>query len=168
MIILGYVGNHSQDTLTARLGWALVRLAQVRETYGRVTHCEMLLEGYWRDALIAGASLRDGGVRIKQTDLTPGNWIVLDVPSWSEEEARRRLEPELGKRYDARGALATILWFVAHSLAKWFCSELLAHMAALIDPHRYKPSTLFALAASLPGTRDVTAVFFGEPHDPQP
>lgn len=160
MRILGYVGDHKKDSVLARLGWGLVRLAQVGEKYQRVTHCEWLIGGDWRDALIAGASLRDGGVRMKRTDLTSGNWIVLDVPAWSDEEAMRRLKPEVGAGYDSRGAVATILWFITHSLAEWFCSELLAHLAGLFDAHRYKPATLFALAVSLPGTRDITHEVF--------
>ena len=162
MRIIGYIGRHEKDSLLARLGWGLVRLAQVGEQYRRVTHCEMLLGGTWSSALIGGASLRDGGVRIKQTDLTPGNWIVLEVPAWDEKEARRRLEAEVGAGYDKPGAMATIFWFIAHSLSKWFCSELLAYLAGLMDAHRYKPSTLFALAASLPGTRDITDEVFNQ------
>lgn len=39
MIILGYVGNHAQDSLAVRLGWAATRLVQ-RGQFARVTHVE--------------------------------------------------------------------------------------------------------------------------------
>lgn len=160
MIIIGYVGDHKKDTLATRLGWALVRLAQVGDLYHKVTHCEALWSGSWRQAVIEGASVRDGGVRIKVVDLTPGHWIVLDVPAWDQTRAMMFVRAKRAAPYDWRGALATVLWLLPGSKTAWFCSELLAAAAGLLDPQRYKPSTLFALAASLPGTRDITAEFF--------
>lgn len=79
MIILGYVGNHAQDTLAVRLGWAATRLVQ-RGQFARVTH----VEGYYGandqgQAIIASASLRDGGVRVKSAALDPANWVAIDV-----------------------------------------------------------------------------------------
>lgn len=160
MILLGYIGNHRKDTLSARLGWALVRMAQAGEMFKRVTHCEAALIGKASDVTMGGASLREGGVRIKRAALTPGHWVVLDVPSWDSATAWKAIVALQGRRYDWRGAAATVLWFLPHSRSAWFCSELLAHAAGLVDAHRYKPATLFALAASLPGTRDITAEFF--------
>jgi hypothetical protein len=160
MVLIGYIGTHRKDSLTARLGWVLVRLAQAGDTYRRVTHCDAMLSGIHADATIGGASVREGGVRIKRTELTPGSWIVLDVPAWDSATAWRRIVEAEGQPYDWRGAAATAFWFLPHSRKAWFCSELLAHAAGLIDPHRYKPSNLFAVAASLPGTRDITAEVF--------
>jgi hypothetical protein len=163
MTIIGYIGNHSNDALSARLGWALVRLAQVGDKYRRVTHCEVLFSGSPSEATIGGASVRDGGVRIKQTSLSHGSWVVLDVPAWDRSKAWEFIASQGGMKYDWRGALATVLWLLPNSKAAWFCSEIMAFSVGLIDAHRYKPSTLFALAESLPGTRNITEEFFKGP-----
>jgi len=165
MIVLGYIGDHKKDTLSVRLGWALVRIAQCRSgTYRKVTHTELVLDGVTcRGATIASASIRDGGVRTKTVDLEPGNWIALEVPAWEPARgtARAWFAQHDGEGYDAIGALATRLWWLRQVIEKWFCNEADGAAVGLLDPAQYLPAQFFAIAASLPGTRDVTAEFFG-------
>lgn len=163
MIILGYIGKHRKDDIAARAGWALVRLAQVRATYRRVTHVEAVLAGTAAACTIASASLRDKGVRIKTTDMTAGSWIAIDVPGWSSVATAEWFAEHSGERYDWRGALASVLWFLPHKAAQWFCNESIGAAVGLVDPHRLTPAAFMALAMSLPGSRDVTAEFF-KPH----
>lgn len=160
MKILGYIGDHQKDGITARLGWALVRLAQVGATYRRVTHTEALLSGSAASATIASSSLRDGGVRVKTTALNPAHWVVIDVPTWDEVAAASWFEVHAGEPYDRMGAMASVLWFLPHALEAWFCNEAVGAAVGLIDPHGMPPSMFMAIARLQPGARDVTAEFF--------
>lgn len=164
MIVLGYIGDHKKDTLSVRLGWALVRLAQWRSgTYHKVTHTELVLDGTTcRGATIASASIRDGGVRTKTVDLERGNWIALEVPAWepARPAARKWFKEHDGQGYDTIGALATRIWWLRQSIEKWFCNESDGAAVGLLDPAQYLPAQFFAIAASLPGSRDVTDEFF--------
>lgn len=152
MIILGYVGNHAQDTLSARLGWAATRLVQ-RGQFARVTH----VEGYYGandqgQAIIASASLRDGGVRVKAADLTRVNWVAVDVPCWGAKRSLAFILPHVGEKYDLRGALATV-FLSGQDDDRWFCNELLGASAGLVSPDIFGPAQFFALALSMPGAR---------------
>ena len=161
MIILAYIGNHRKDGTAARIGWALVRLAQIGAKFRRVTHVESLLAGPWHSATIASSSLRDGGVRIKRdVRLTPGHWIAINVPAWDTEDAIDWFEHHQGQRYDWRGALATVFWFLPQSLLEWFCNEAVAAPHGVVDGHRLTPAAFVALALSVPGSRVITEEFF--------
>lgn len=163
MIILGYVGNHRKDGIAARLGWGLVRLGQIGAKFRRVTHVESLLVGPWHNATIASSSLRDGGVRIKRgVRLTPGNWIVIDVPTWDTEAAIDWFAEHEGEPYDWRGAIATALWFLPHRARSWFCNEAVAAPHGVVDGHRLTPAAFVALALSMTGSHDISEEFFRE------
>lgn len=161
MIVLAYIGNHRKDGITARIGWGLVRLAQIGAKYRRVTHVESLLVGPWHSASIASSSLREGGVRIKRdVRLTPGHWIAIDVPAWDTEDAIDWFAEHEGQPYDWRGALATALWFLPHGVRSWFCNEAVAAPHGVVDGHRLTPAAFIALALSMPGSRVITEEFF--------
>lgn len=161
MIVLAYVGDHRKDGLAARIGWALVRLAQIGATWRRVTHVEAVLVGRGRHCTIASASLRDGGVRIKpDADLTPAHWVAIDVPHWSTEAAIDWFTEHGGEPYDWRGALATLFWFLPHSVRSWFCNEAVAAPHGVVDGHRLTPAAFVALVLSMPGSRVITEEFF--------
>lgn len=151
MIILAYVGNHAKDSLLARLGWAITRLVQ-RGRFQKVTH----VEGYYgtRDgrALIGSASLRDGGVRVKLTELDPANWIAVEVPTWDGEASFWFIKAHEGAKYDLRGALATVL-LNGHDSTRWFCNEILGASVGLESPEIFGPAQFMALALSMPGAK---------------
>lgn len=74
-----YCGDHKNDTLAVRLGWALTRLVQ-KGNYANVTHCEAILdENADGTVTIASASIRDGfRVRTKHNvTLTTENFNVI-------------------------------------------------------------------------------------------
>ncbi|GLS13606.1 hypothetical protein [Hydrogenophaga electricum] len=170
MIVLGYIGNHASDDIAARIGWAAVRAAQKGATWRRVTHVEAVLAGTGRHCAIGSSSLRDGGVRIKpDANLTPANWVAVNVPHWDTEAAIDWFTAHSGEPYDTRGALATVLWFLPHHRGSWFCNEAVAAAHGVIDPHRLTPAAFFALALSQPGARICTAEFFAvdEPGAPR-
>ncbi|MDO8771913.1 MAG: hypothetical protein Q7K57_25010 [Burkholderiaceae bacterium] len=166
MIILGYIGDHKKDGWRARFGWWLVRLVQ-SGPFKQVTHVEALLKGdNYKAVTIGSSSLRDGGVRIKDTDLTPGHWIAVDVPGWNAMDAHFWFISHAAAPYDWRGAMATILFWMRDVPYEWFCNESVG--APFIQtPDQYTPCRFMALALSMPSARIVTPELFnteGENH----
>jgi hypothetical protein len=154
-----YIGTHRQDSLSVRLGWAATRLVQ-KGAYGRVTHCEAIHAEYPDGFVdIASASLRDGGVRTKHVKLTPGAWIIVDVPSWQVSKSRLWFSTHNGEPYDLRGAVATVLPG-RHQKGRWFCNEAIGASVGMLEPHTFGPHHFAAIALTL-GT-DITEQFFGE------
>jgi len=152
VIILGYVGNHAQDSLAVRLGWAATRLVQ-RGQFARVTH----VEGYYGandagQAIIASASLRDGGVRVKSAELTRENWVAIDVPCWNAKTSLAFILPHVGEKYDLRGAVATV-FLSGEDADRWFCNEILGASVGLISPDTFGPAQFMAIALSMPGAK---------------
>lgn len=152
MIILGYVGDHAQDSLAVRLGWAATRLVQ-RGQFARVTH----VEGYYGAddqgrSIIASASLRDGGVRVKPASLTREHWLAAEVPCWDAKRSLAFILPHVGEKYDTRGALATV-FLSGQDGDRWFCNEIVGASVGLISPDIFGPAQFFALALSMPGAR---------------
>lgn len=152
MIILGYVGNHAQDSLPVRLGWAATRLVQ-RGQFARVTH----VEGYYGandegQAVIASASLRDGGVRVKSAALDPANWVAIDVPCWDAKSSLDFILAHVGEKYDIRGAVATV-FLSGQDADRWFCNEIVGASVGLISSDTFGPAQFMAIALSMPGAR---------------
>ena len=158
MLIAHYIGSHRGDRLLTRLGWALVRLVQ-RGPWRRVTHVEAIHEVHEDGTVtIASSSLRDGGVRRKQVRLTPGHWLIVDVPQWSVEASKAFLADPEGSDYDWRGAGGTVLP-LRQNPGEWFCTEWVA-FPYLRAAHLFGPAQLAAITMSL-GT-DVTDAFFAK------
>lgn len=118
-----FIGNHSKDSWTIRLGWFLTRLTQ-RGRFRNVTHSEAILEDHPDGTTTIGsASLREGGVRMKRCTLNKSNWMVVNVPTWSAEKAKAWFIEHQGAKYDKRGALATILPCLGGDSNSYFCHE---------------------------------------------
>ena len=87
--------------------------------------------------LCVSASFLDGGVRGKVIDISnPAKWRVyrwtgphLDPLVWLQEHD--------DALYDLRGLLGILAPHIGHSRSKRFCSEALAEMLMLPDPHSY-------------------------------
>lgn len=153
MLVAHYIGAHRGDDLLARIGWAAVRAVQ-RGPWRRVTHVEAIHEVHEDGTCtIASSSLRDGGVRDKRVRLTPGHWLIVDVPQWDVRASVDLLEDTRGMPYDWRGAGATVLP-LRQSPAGYFCTEWVA-APYLRAPHLFGPAQLAAITLSL--GHDVTA-----------
>ena len=169
MKVLAFTGRHHKDDWTARLGWSVVRLAQIGARFKRVTHVESLLEGPWFDATIGSSTLRktpEGktGVRtLKNVRLNPDHWMVIDVPQWDVDEAQEWHESHNGSPYAWLGSLATIVWFLPQIKGQENCVMAVGKPHGVIDVHRMTTAELIAHCMSLQGARDVTAEFFSTP-----
>lgn len=161
MLIAHYIGNHAKDTLTVRTGWALIRLAQ-KGDYDRVTHSEAILKTYRVSGVadIASSSLRDGGVRRKNTiALDPASWMIVDVPTWDAAKAALWFEQHDGAPYDLRGALATVLPGRSQD-GHFFCNYAVgAAPGSLLTPECFTPAQFAAITLSI--GQNVTDQFFG-------
>lgn len=159
MLIAHYIGSHTKDTLAVRTGWWFTRLVQ-RGSYKAVTHCEAIhtinQDG---TVTIASASVRDGGVRTKHNvKLTPGNWMMVDVPQFDVQRSIDWFAFNDGLPYDWRGAIATVLPGT-HSQNGYFCNEAVGASVGLKEAHIFGPAQFAAICMSL--GRDVTEDFFG-------
>lgn len=158
MLVAHYIGSHTQDTLSVRIGWALTRYTQSGE-YGHVTHSEAIHHLYQDGSiLMASSSKRDGGVRAKQARLNPENWMIVDCPNWPVSASIDLLEKTEGQGYDLRGALATRLPG-NHQSDRWFCNEWVGFpfvpASQTFGPHHF-------CALTLSQGKDITVQFFKE------
>ena len=160
-----FIGDHRDDTLLVRLGWAATRLVQ-RGDFRRVTHVEAILEE-WPDGCvtIGSATLRKenqgrNGVRVKPgVRLNPANWLMADVPQWSVERAREWFAQHVGELYDVRGAVGTAVPLVGHNPRRKFCNWAVG-APFLRAAHTFGPAQFAAICFTF--GRDVTEEFFTE------
>jgi hypothetical protein len=87
--------------------------------------------------LCVSSSFVDGGVRGKVIDITsPHKWRVYRWEAW-HPELLEWLKPRMRVGYDLRGLAGIPAPRIGHDLDKMFCSEAVAHILGLIDPHTY-------------------------------
>lgn len=156
MLIAHYIGDHTKDDISARIGWTLTRAVQ-RGPYKNVTHSEAIHTVHEDgEVTLASSSLREGGVRSKKVKLNPNNWLISNVPQWYVQDSISLLDRTRGKPYDWRGALATVLPF-KESKNAWFCNEWVA-APYLQAPHIFGPAQFCTICMSI--GQDVTKEFF--------
>jgi len=144
-----FIGKHTKDTPSVRLGWFLTRLVQ-KGKYKQVTHCEAILAEHDDGSVTIGSSsLRDGGVRTKRCFLTPENWLIMDVPRWDANKAAAWFAEHDGEKYDLRGAFASWLPISWSGYNEWFCNESVASSVDIESPEIFGPAQFAAICASL-------------------
>jgi len=145
MKIALYIGNHTKDNPSVRLGWWLTRLVQKGEFYN-VTHVEAILAEHDDGSVTIGsASIRDGGVRTKRCTLTPEHWIIVDVPKWSVVKARKWFADHAGEPYDTRGAFASAMPIQWAQKNHWFCNQAVGASVGMNSPEIFGPSQFAAI-----------------------
>jgi hypothetical protein len=176
-IIAFYTGDHAGDGLGARLGVAIIRWAQSGARFADATHCEQIVALHDDGTVdIGSATLRrehpvtgHNGVRVKKrVRLNPAHWRVYwcpeNGPLFSPALARDVLARQNGKRYDLVGAVASAVLRVRHSVARWFCSEIVMACAGFLDTWLFTPARAEAVIASY--GQDITTTFF-KPRSPE-
>jgi hypothetical protein len=159
MLTAHYTGP-ARPGLTNRFGWWLIRTGQ-KAPYDFCTHTEAIHELHADGRVtIASSSLADKGVRTKRVRLTPGSWVVVDVPAWDVQASIEFFADAVAKRqgYDYVGAGATMLPG-KQKAGRLFCTE--AVLAPFVPAsHYFTPAQ--GLAICLGHGRDVTEQFFAE------
>ena len=156
MKVAHFVGNHSGDIMSARLGWWITKRVQ-KGIYSGTTHCEAIhAEHSDGSVTIASSSLRDGGVRDKIVQLNPLNWRIVEVPSWDVQLSIDLLQKTRGAGYDLRGAIATV-FIGSPQDGRFFCDQWVGtpYMPA---PATFGPHQFHALTLGF--GRDITSEFF--------
>lgn len=144
-----YIGNHDKETWSVRLGWWLTSLVQ-KGRFANVTHVEAILKEHEDGSVTIGsASLLDGGVRMKRVHLNPDNWLIVDVPKWSADDALLWFIEHDGEPYDWRGAFASCMPFQWREEGEWFCNEAMAASVGFESPEIFGPSHFAAICYSL-------------------
>lgn len=126
MILLAF--RHSDRRLFARVVTAL--------RGGDSAHVEAAIP-LQHTHLCVSASFLDGGVRGKVIDISdPAKWRVY---RWDGEhlDPLQWLQAHDKAQYDLRGLLGILAPPVGHSRSRRFCSEAVAEILMLPDPHTY-------------------------------
>jgi hypothetical protein len=144
-----FIGEHTKDNPTVRLGWWLTRMVQKGE-FSRVTHVEAILAEHEDGSVTIGsASLREGGVRFKRCHLTPEHWIIVDVPRWDAAKAAQWFAEHDGEKYDWRGAFASCMPFAWGRKNEWFCNGAVGESVGLNSSEIFGPSQFASICESI-------------------
>jgi len=108
---------------------------------GPYSHCELVTSA----GVSWSASLMDKGVRDKVIDFDPERWDFVEVPAHLEPEAIEWFEKHEKSKYDIKGNLHFMFWFIKHSTDKHFCSEAVAAALGIPDAWRLGPNGLYAV-----------------------
>ena len=141
----------------ARGDWRDVAIRAL--TGSAYSHCELVAPGQaelpseFRDETLIlktiAASKRDGNaVRLKDLHMKQDHWDELRFPG-DPGEAWDLALAEVGKPYDAVGAVLSATLFARPRAGRWFCSELIAYAAGYIEPWEFSPGMLAATAPKL-------------------
>jgi hypothetical protein len=170
MKILAFVGKHERkkEGWSTWLGWGIVRAAQIGASFRRCTHVESHLSGPWHNCSIGSSTLRKDeaagktGVRIKDgVRLTPGHWLVIDMPMWDVEDAIYWHGMHGGAGYSWLGSLSTIFWFLPKDRRRKNCVTAVGEPHGVVDVDRMTTAAFIALCFSV-GGKDVTKPFFAD------
>lgn len=167
-----YFGDHKDDGFRARLGYALIKAGQIKEHYGKYTHCEAIMGRVIESekVVIASASVRDGNqVRLKAVKLNPSRWLILDCPQYSLQQSLAWFIKNRRTPYSMLGAVASTLWIArllvsafgieTTSLGQW-CSRCISDSIGIQGGADFNVSELITLLVNMPDTKDITKEFF--------
>lgn len=122
------------------------------------SHCELVAPGQaelpdeFNDRTLIiktiAASKRDGNaVRVKDLHIKQDHWDELRFPG-DPGKAWDLALAEVGKPYDAVGAVLSATLLARPRAGRWFCSELIAYAAGFREPYKFSPGMLAASAKS--------------------
>jgi hypothetical protein len=99
-------------------------------------HCEVAET--WGGSVHAcvGASFLDRGVRMKVIDMPPEKWRIYEIDRPASSVAAW-YDRHKGDDYDVLGLLGFLWRPIRGRDRRWFCSELVANVIGLQEPHRY-------------------------------
>lgn len=146
-----YKGKKSDWTpkaIAARLSDWLTR----KLTKGQYSHCEIAvhqsrIQGHyhldeWYECY--SSSIRDGGVRCKQIDVTSNKWDLILLDSLTEAQVKQFFAQTQGKKYDWLGAIGVVFKSSQHA-NRYFCSEWCGRLLGIDESWRFSPNDLAAI-----------------------
>jgi len=106
-------------------------------TRSAYSHCELVIDGW-----CYSSSIRDGGVRRKQIDLTQPHWTVINIDA-DEAKVLALFERTKGEPYGWLDLLTQqVLRTPFNDRRRWFCSEWVAAALGLPIPETWTPGML--------------------------
>ena len=108
-------------------------------TRSAYSHCELVI-----DCWCYSSSIRDGGVRRKQIDITQPHWTVIDIDA-DPEKVLALYERTKGEPYGWLDLLTQQVLRLPLSSAGWFCSEWCAAVLGCAESWRLSPGALAKL-----------------------
>lgn len=119
-------------------------------TSSQYSHCELTLGPIRADgfASCVSASWRDGGVRVKDIEVTSGHWDLLDLSVYGYtatalyDDITHWLIENGGAKYDHLGLFFFVVPLRSEHPTRWFCSEACAAILKLPTPWKFSPATL--------------------------
>lgn len=112
---------------------------------GDSAHCEVAtpVEPGVYDCV--SSSYLDGGVRGKRMMLGPEKWRLYRIDAVQDPAAW--LVQHAGAKYDVLGLLGIVFPPMGHRRRRWICTEAVADIVGLRDPHTYDLRTLESACA---------------------
>ena len=135
-------------------GWAGVINRVIRFfTKSIYSHSELVIAAsghpFEAPAVCVSSAGLDGGVRAKTMQLNPAKWDLIELHHITAADVLDFLARHNGQRYDYIGCVRAVLPFVSREHhARWFCSELCAHVIGHTEPWRMHPGVLHAVELS--------------------
>lgn len=117
---------------------------------GDSAHCEAAWSWEGERHRCVSSSFLDGGVRGKDINMPVSKWRIYEI-----DALRDPLEwcaQNSGAGYDVLGLLGIIFPPIGHARRRWFCSEVVAHLIGLNQPHTFDLRMLEVVCARF-GTR---------------
>jgi len=109
-------------------------------TYGKYSHCELVFSS----GLSFSISPRDNQARFKVINFDDTQWDFIELKLCNEQGIAQKASKLIGKKYDYVGALfSAIPGAHIQKENKLFCSETVAYLIGLEDPHLYSPNDLY-------------------------
>jgi hypothetical protein len=106
-------------------------------TRSKYSHCELVIDG-----ICYSSSNRDCGIRMKNINLDPKSWQVIDIVA-DRTTAVEWYIKNIGCKYDWIGAITSVLPIHINVRKRYFCSEAVAHMLNLPNPRSQTPQSIF-------------------------
>lgn len=116
---------------------------------GDSAHCEAANRWRGQYHTCTSASFMDGGVRQKTIELTADKWRIYEITDVSKLEIEEWFQANKDKKYDVVGLLGFVWRRITGSKNKLFCSEAVAEMIGLDNPHLYDLMLLESVCARL-------------------
>ena len=114
---------------------------------GDSAHCELAHKWRGNFHTCTSASFIDGGVRQKQIELPADKWRIYEFNGISDKEVDEWFVANHNKKYDVIGLMGFVWRRIEGSAKRLFCSEAVADIIGLPEPHLYDLRALESVCA---------------------
>ena len=116
---------------------------------GPYSHSELILD----DGICISSSFMDSGVRYKRIVFNPDHWDFVEIGPETpiiRERIAKLLMPK-PRKFDLLGLAGFVVRPISGDNDQIYCSEAVLTILGLVDPWRFDPNALHAMAQSFYG-----------------